>query len=85
MTKNVPMLMKKEAMRIGRITLRTDTPAAFRAINSLFSPMLPTVIIEASNAQTQAFPDKLVDVDPEELHHEDEDDHKKDHEEWSYE
>ena len=37
------------------------------------------------NAQTQAFPDKLVDVDPEELHHEDEDDHKKDHEEWSYE
>ena len=48
MTKNVPMLMKKEAMRIGRITLRTDTPAAFRAINSLFSPMLPTVIIEAS-------------------------------------
>ena len=49
MTKKVPMLMKNEAMRIGSITLRTDTPAAFRAMSSLFSPIFPMVIIEASS------------------------------------
>ena len=48
MTKNVAMVMTMEAMNRGVITLSTDTPAALRAMSSLFSPMLPTVIIAAS-------------------------------------
>ena len=38
--------MNTEAIITGSMILDTDTPAALRAISSLFSPMLPMVIIE---------------------------------------
>ena len=41
--------MNTEAIMTGAMTLDTDTPAAFRAMSSLFSPMLPMVIMDASN------------------------------------
>ena len=37
------------------------------------------------DAEAQTLTDQLVDVNPQELHHKDEDDHKQDHKEWSYE
>ena len=36
-------------------------------------------------AEAESLADQFVDVDPEELHHQDENDHQEDHEEWSYE
>ena len=51
MTKKAAMLMKKDEMRIGVITLRVEIPAAFMARSSLFSPSWPIVIMEARRVE----------------------------------
>ncbi len=47
-TKNAPMLIRTHTAPSGTRTLWSDMPAALMARSSLFSPSVPSVIIDAS-------------------------------------
>ena len=62
----------------------------YNTIKKIVAPVaeknIPLAIVFGNHdAEAQTLTDQLVDVNPQELHHKDEDDHKQDHKEWSYE